>query len=351
MLGERFSQIVRMGTLGGNGQFSLMFTATDTRTGQKIALKFFHPEKRNDPYRFASFKREDELLQSLQDDPAIIDSVCGIDEFIDGFDTGFGVRFSVPFAYYAMELAASDLAAVLAYGPFEAATCLKLFKSVCLAVHHLQLRQIVHRDLKPTNVLVMANRTLKLSDLGTSRSLDPSALALLPDYGTFWPGDTRYAAPEMLAGLFAENPNLAMGADFYSLGAILFEMFAGTALFGQVFTPSFAADLFGPMSLVKGSKRRPIFDSFVSGLAASHPLPSLSLLNDQIPRSIRSRVDELYRHLACLDYRNRLCNFAEIFRQIHICLTVIANETIYQRWLAEKRYRRMVKRARMRIIA
>jgi len=56
------------------------------------------------------------------------------------------------------------------------------------------------------------------------------------------PGDRRYCAPEMLGCLHDEDPAIAFTSDFFSLGAILFEMFSGpysdfaslTLSFGQI---------------------------------------------------------------------------------------------------------------------
>lgn len=44
----RFVDARRIGPHGGNGQFSLLFSALDTTTGQRVALKFFNPERANE---------------------------------------------------------------------------------------------------------------------------------------------------------------------------------------------------------------------------------------------------------------------------------------------------------------
>ena len=66
-LSGRFTDIERFGASGGGGSFSLMFRATDSQTGQ-IALKFFDPRE-TDPYRLESFKREIDLLGTLNGQP------------------------------------------------------------------------------------------------------------------------------------------------------------------------------------------------------------------------------------------------------------------------------------------
>jgi len=280
------------------------------------------------------------MLGEFVGQPNVIQRVSSLADFTEGFDTPLNVRYTLTFSYFAMELAKSDLAAAVAFGGLDAEAKLVFFRDACKGLQRLHVRQIVHRDPKPRNLLVMADRQVKIADLGTSRSLDRDAVPLLPDYAGFWPGDLRYAAPEMLAGLFSEAPELAIYADFFGLGAILFELFTGQVLTLSVFDGSFAMDLTSAMAHVPPGKRRQIYDDFVTQLADGHPLPNLSATGDGAPRCIQLRLDGLYSELCRLDYRKRLRRFESLFRQIEICLIVLRNEEKYLRWLKEKRRRR-----------
>jgi serine/threonine protein kinase len=340
VLEGRFSNIRRIGADGGPGNFSLMFTAADSVTGKQVALKVFHPARRDDAYRLASFRREAEMLGEFVGHPNIIQRVSSMADFSEGFDTPHNVRYTLTFSYFTMELATSDLATAVAFGGMDAEAKLVLFRDACKGFQRLHARQMVHRDPKPRNLLVMADRHVKIGDLGTLRSLAKNAVPLLPDYAGFWPGDLRYAAPEMLAGLFSEAPELAIHADFFGLGTILFELFTGQVLTLQVFDGSFAMDLTTAMAHVLPGKRRQIYDDFVTQLADGHPLPRMSLSEDSAPKCIQRRLEALYSELCHLDYRKRLHGFEALFRQIEICLIVLRNEQKYRRWLMEKRRRR-----------
>ncbi len=95
---------------------------------------------------------------------------------------------------------------------------LKKFTSDILpAVEVLHSRGIIHGDIKPSNILVFADYTLKLSDLGGSvRYLKTVSF---PDSTTL---TLEYTSPEVLRG-----ERLSPQSDIYSLGVLLFEMLTG----------------------------------------------------------------------------------------------------------------------------
>jgi serine/threonine-protein kinase len=99
---------------------------------------------------------------------------------------------------------------------------IRLFLTVCEAVHYAHQNLIVHRDLKPSNVLV-ANGEPKLLDFGIAKVLDPETGAgVVATDVTELRLTPQYAAPEQVLG----KP-VTTATDVYALGMILYELVAG----------------------------------------------------------------------------------------------------------------------------
>jgi hypothetical protein len=132
----------------------------------------------------------------------------------------------------------------------------------------------------------------------------------------------------------------AFFSDIFALGSILFELLTGNCL-GLVLDPGFRADLLQVMTTVPAGQRRRIYDQLITRVADSHPLPGLAASGARIPSGALERLDELYRSMAALDYRARLCRFDRIFSGIRTCLIILRNDQQYRRWREQKeRYRR-----------
>ena len=95
---------------------------------------------------------------------------------------------------------------------------LQLFLRVCDAVGYAHRNLIVHLDLKPSNILVTSDGTVKLLDFGTSKLIQPDSLLTTTVMAT-----PAYASPEQL-----RNEPVTTSCDIYALGAVLFELLAGS---------------------------------------------------------------------------------------------------------------------------
>jgi serine/threonine protein kinase len=333
----RFKDIRRISPSGGCGVFSLVFRGVDSTNGRPVAIKVFRPDKVDDSYRYQSFLREAAIGESLRGQHDIAEYLCKAGEFNQLLTTETGISVTLRFPYLALELASHDVGYVLEKKLWGPEQILIGFRTMCRAVQRIHSRRICHRDLKPSNFLVLDNGEVRLSDFGTARDLGGDLPAVLPAYAGP-PGDVRYTAPEMLALLHDDDPEIAFIGDFFALGAILFELCTGTNLGVLISTPQFRANLALTMAGSKKGERRANYDKYVARMAHAQSLPDVGTFATSVPSSIRSRVNGLYKTMAAIDYRKRSQNFDRVFLKIDQILIVLRNHEKYRRWREQREW-------------
>jgi eukaryotic-like serine/threonine-protein kinase len=101
---------------------------------------------------------------------------------------------------------------------------LKLFCTVCTAVHYAHQNLIIHRDLKPANILVTADGTPKLLDFGIAKIINPDFGQQTIDLtaASMRLMTPEYASPEQVRGEL-----ITTASDTYALGVLLYELVTG----------------------------------------------------------------------------------------------------------------------------
>lgn len=332
-----FDQIQPIGPNGGGGHFSAVFKANHIPLARPAALKFLVDN--GDVYRQLCFVREGELLDTvLRGDPLFV-------QLVERPST-LQVQVQIPnvgpqtwaYPFLAFEwLPKGDIESKCAAAKDGADLLdkLDLFRKMCRCVRRLHRYGCFHRDLKPGNFFLARHRAVKLGDFGTTRLLAPNVPSLLPHYPAP-PGDLRYTAPELLAGLDV-NKTLLASADIYSLGAILFEMLTGQLLVSFHLGPLVPAFLQW-MQQVSPAQRQTYLHGFLDGQGPR--VPDLRQANPNLPKCSYEPLRVLLEGVANFDYRERLRSFDEIDRLAKISILVTANERAYLKMLDRRRARR-----------
>jgi serine/threonine protein kinase len=232
-------QITGLLGVGGMGE---VYRARDTKLNRDVAIKILPPEFASDPDRLARFKREAQVLASLNHQ-----NIGGI----------YGVEDSGSVHALVLELVdGPTLADRIERGRLPVDESLAIARQIADALEAAHEQGIIHRDLKPANIKVRDDGTVKVLDFGLAKVAEaPSprapetraaGLSRSPTITTpamtaagMILGTAAYMSPEQAKGRPADRRS-----DIWAFGCVLYEMLAGRRPFeGEDISDTLAAIL------------------------------------------------------------------------------------------------------------
>ncbi len=206
----------------GKGAMGVVYLAHDGRLNRKIALKMLPAEYTKDESRLRRFEREARAASGLNHPNVITVYEVGESNGIHFIATEF--------------IEGNTLRRVMASEKIELREKLRIGSQIAAALDTTHRAKVIHRDIKPENIMVRPDGLVKVVDFGLARltperatSGDHQVNPLAETQSGMWAGTPRYMSPEQVKGL-----ELDSRTDIFSLGVVLYEMFAGRAPFSRV---------------------------------------------------------------------------------------------------------------------
>src|SRR5213593_328002 len=197
----------------GEGGMGIVFRAHDAKLLRDVALKVLPDHFADDPDRLSRFKREAQLLASLNH-PNIA-QIYGLEQIENT-------------QCIVMELVEGEtLAEKLKNGPLPLDEALEISKQIADALAAAHEKEIVHRDLKPANVKLTPNGTVKVLDFGLAKALGNRSGTELSALPTVLSGSVPGAVVGTVAYM---SPEQARGkevdarSDIWAFGCVLYQM-------------------------------------------------------------------------------------------------------------------------------
>jgi serine/threonine protein kinase/Tfp pilus assembly protein PilF len=205
----------------GAGGMGEVYLASDITVGRSAALKLLPTHLTGDAERLKRFEREARVVAGLNH-PNIL--------------TVYEVGADSSTRYIASELVEGEtLRQRLARGRMPLSEVVELAIQVASALTAAHSAGVVHRDIKPENIMLRPDGYVKVLDFGIAKLAEPElpltmsqeeAVKLVEtNMGTIV-GTVCYMSPQQARGAPIDKRT-----DIWSLGAVLYEMAAGSAPF------------------------------------------------------------------------------------------------------------------------
>ena len=192
----------------GSGGMGVVYLAHDTKLKRSVAIKSMPVEMQVDSTARLRFRREAELLASLNHpNIAVIHDIIEQDE-----GAGYLVLEYIP---------GRTLAEQIAHKPLKLEEVLSIAHQVAEAVSAAHDKGVIHRDLKPGNIKITPDGRVKVLDFGLAKTVgsEPSEKPTTVTQPGRIMGTPAYMSPEQARGKPTDKRS-----DIWSFGCVLYEM-------------------------------------------------------------------------------------------------------------------------------
>ncbi|MHC5019824.1 MAG: serine/threonine-protein kinase, partial [Planctomycetota bacterium] len=190
----------------GEGSMGTVYRGTDLIHHRPVAIKFL-TQLAESPNALARFQREVQTAIRM-DHPNII----------RGYANGV---WEGCIHYFVMEYVDGiTLSDYMKRERIDEMRAVKLILEVARALKHINEFGLVHRDIKPDNIMLTADGTAKLADLGLAKSAEGDTELTMVGAVV---GTPLYMSPEQARG----SSSLDIRSDQYSLGATFYHLLTG----------------------------------------------------------------------------------------------------------------------------
>jgi serine/threonine-protein kinase len=195
----------------GRGGMGVVFLANDTKLKRCVAIKSIGAKLAADQTARMRFKREAELLASLNHP-----NIAVIHDIIED-EAGIG--------YLVLEYVPGEtLSRRIAREPLTIEQALSIGRQIASAVSAAHKKGIVHRDLKPGNIKITPDGQVKVLDFGLAKPYtgEKENAETTATQRHHIMGTPAYMSPEQARGQSADHRT-----DIWSFGCIIYQMLTG----------------------------------------------------------------------------------------------------------------------------
>jgi serine/threonine protein kinase len=214
MIGQTISHYKILEKLGEGGM-GVVYKAQDTTLDRLVALKFLPPHLSASDEDKARFVQEAKAAAALNHP-----NICTI----HGIEDSEGQTFIV-MEFVEGQTLRDKTVGRIADSPIQLKQALEIGIQIADGLAAAHEKGIVHRDLKPENIMLQKDGRLRIMDFGLAKLKGASRLTKAGSTV----GTTGYMSPEQVQGFDTDHRT-----DIFSLGVLLYELFAGQSPFKGV---------------------------------------------------------------------------------------------------------------------